>query len=78
LHHNTTPAYTSFFTSIFLTKNNMTVGPQGRYFDTTKVIDAESLEVLNTLMEHDFQDAFKKRAEALGTVHTCRRELLGR
>jgi hypothetical protein len=32
----------------------MTVGSQGLRFDITKVIDAESLEVLNTLMEHDF------------------------
>jgi hypothetical protein len=29
--------------------------------DTTEVIEAESQAVLNTLTEHDFQDAFKKR-----------------
>jgi hypothetical protein len=42
---------------------------KGRHFDTTEVIEAESRAVLNTLIEHDFQDAFKKMAEALGTMH---------
>jgi hypothetical protein len=32
---------------------------KGRHFDTTVVIEAESLAVLNTLTENDFQDAFK-------------------
>jgi predicted helicase len=39
-------------------------------------MDAESQTVLNTLTGHDFQDAFKKMAEALGTVHTRGSELL--
>jgi hypothetical protein len=29
-----------------------------RHFDTTEVIEAESQAVVNTLTEHDFQDAF--------------------
>jgi hypothetical protein len=33
---------------------------RGLHFDTTEVIGAESQAVLNTLTEHDFQDAFKK------------------
>jgi hypothetical protein len=33
---------------------------KGRHFDTVEVIEAESLVVLNTLTEHNFQDAFKK------------------
>jgi transposase len=33
---------------------------KGRRFDTTEVTEAESQAVLNTLTEHDFQDAFKK------------------
>jgi hypothetical protein len=33
---------------------------KGRHFDTTEVIDIESQAMLNTLTEHDFQDAFKK------------------
>jgi hypothetical protein len=33
---------------------------KGCYFDTIEVIEAESQAVLNTLREHDFQDAFKK------------------
>jgi hypothetical protein len=33
---------------------------KGRHFDTTEVIVAESQVVLNTVTEHDFQDAFKK------------------
>jgi hypothetical protein len=38
---------------------------KGRHFDTTEVIKAESQTVLNILTERDFQDAFKKMAEAL-------------
>jgi hypothetical protein len=30
-----------------------------RHFDTVEVIESESQAVLNTLTEHDFQDAFK-------------------
>jgi hypothetical protein len=33
---------------------------KGHYFDTIEVIEAELQAVLNTLTEHDFQDAFKK------------------
>jgi hypothetical protein len=33
---------------------------KGRRFDIIKAIEAESHAVLNTLTEHDFQDAFKK------------------
>jgi hypothetical protein len=32
---------------------------KGHHFDTFEVIKAESQVVLNTLGEHDFQDAFK-------------------
>jgi hypothetical protein len=39
-------------------------------FYTIEVIEAESHAVLNTLTEHDFQDAFKEIAEAVGTAHT--------
>jgi hypothetical protein len=48
---------------------------KGRRFDTTEVIEAESRVVPNTLTEHDFQDAFKKMAEALGMVHVRGRVL---
>jgi hypothetical protein len=33
---------------------------KGRHFDKTQVLEAESQAVLNTITEHDFQDAFKK------------------
>jgi hypothetical protein len=33
---------------------------KGCHFDTIGVIEAESQAVLNTLTEHDFQDAFVK------------------
>jgi hypothetical protein len=33
---------------------------KGRRFDTIDVVEAELQAVLNTLTEHDFQDAFKK------------------
>jgi hypothetical protein len=48
---------------------------EDRHFDTIQVIEAESQAVLNSLTDHDFQDAFKKMS-ALGTVHTRGRELL--
>jgi hypothetical protein len=40
------------------------------------MIEAESQAVLNTLTEHDFQDAFKKMAKDLGTLLTRGRGLL--
>jgi predicted helicase len=43
---------------------------KGRLLDTVEEMEAESQAVLNTLTEHNLQDAFKKMAEALGTVHT--------
>jgi hypothetical protein len=49
---------------------------KGRHFDTVEVIEAEMQAVLNTLVEHDFQDTLKKMAEALGMVHICGRKLL--
>jgi hypothetical protein len=51
LHQDNSPYHTSFFTREFLS----------HHFDAIKVIEAESLAVLITLTEHDFQDAFKKR-----------------
>jgi hypothetical protein len=33
---------------------------KGCHFDTIEVIEAESQAVLNTLIEHNFQGAFKK------------------
>jgi predicted helicase len=42
---------------------------EGHHFDTIEVID-ETQVALNTLTEHDFQNAFKEMAEALGMVHT--------
>jgi hypothetical protein len=83
LHHDSAPSHISFFTREFFSKNNMTVDHRppyffplfprldiklkGRHFDTIEVIEAESRAVLNILTEHDFQDAFKEMAKALGT-----------
>jgi hypothetical protein len=49
---------------------------KGQHSDSVEVIEAESQAVLNTFTEHDFQYAFKKIMEALGTVHTRGREVL--
>jgi hypothetical protein len=80
-----------FFNRELLTKSNMTVvlcplyfslfprlkiKLKGRHFDTIEVNEAESQAVLNTLTEHGFQGAFKM-AEALETMHTPGRKLLG-
>jgi hypothetical protein len=74
LHHDNAPAH-SFFTGKFVIKNNwivvphppyftlfprVKIKPYGRHFDTVEVIKVESQVVLNTLKEHNFQDAFKK------------------
>jgi hypothetical protein len=48
---------------------------KGCHFIITEVIDAESQPVLDTLTEHDFQDAFKKNGRMLETVHMSRRGL---
>jgi hypothetical protein len=37
---------------------------KGRHFGRTEVIEAESQTMLNTLTEHDFQDAFKNGRRA--------------
>jgi hypothetical protein len=69
LHHDNAPSHTSFSITECFTKNNMTVAPhppyfylqkklKDRHFDITEVMEAESQAVLNTLTEHDFQDAF--------------------
>jgi hypothetical protein len=33
---------------------------KGGHYDTTEMIEAESQAMLNTLTEHDFQDAFRR------------------
>jgi hypothetical protein len=73
LRHDNAPSHTSFSTTFwpkttwlwFPTHHNflfprLKIKLKGRHFDTTEVIEAESQAVLNTLAEHDFQDAFKK------------------
>jgi hypothetical protein len=89
LHHDNAPSHTSFTTE-FLTENNMTVFHlthyfslfprfniklESRHFDTFEAIEAESQAVLNTLTEHDIQEALRT-VDALGTVHTCGKGLL--
>jgi hypothetical protein len=74
LHHDNAPSHITFFTTEFFTKNNMIdvftnltflfprlqIKLKGSHFDTVEVMEAESQAVLNTLIEHDFQHAFKK------------------
>jgi hypothetical protein len=48
------PCYFSLFPQ-------MNIKLKGRHFDTTEVIETEPQAMLNTLTEHDFKDAFKKR-----------------
>jgi hypothetical protein len=42
----------------------MVIKLKGCHFDTTEIIEAESQAVLNTLTDHDFQDAFKNGRSA--------------
>jgi hypothetical protein len=37
---------------------------KGRHFDANEVIEAEWQAVMNTVTEHDFQDAFKNDRSA--------------
>jgi hypothetical protein len=77
-----------FLTGEFFTKSNMTVAPyppyfslsprlkiklNGSRFDTTEVMEAESV---NTLTEQDFQDAFKNGRIAGNGAYTRKRGLL--
>jgi hypothetical protein len=72
LCHNA-PSHISFFTREFFYQNHdfvpthptflfpqLKIKLKGSHFNTTEVIKAESRAVLNTLTQHDFQDAFKK------------------
>jgi hypothetical protein len=58
------PLYFSLF-------NRLKIKLKDRHFDTIEVIEADLQIVLNTLIEHSFQDA-----QALGTLHMRRRGLL--
>jgi hypothetical protein len=53
LHHNNEPSHTSFSTGNFRRKEN-----GSRHFDTNEVMEAESQAVVNSLKEHEIQDAF--------------------
>jgi hypothetical protein len=88
LHHDNAPSQTSFFTRDFFTKNNKIVPHQpyfsaiedkteGRHFDTIEVIDAKSQAMLNTITEHDFQDAFKNVESAGNGAYTWKRTTSG-
>jgi hypothetical protein len=70
---NTAPSHASFLIREILTRKQNDCRPpptllfsvarlkmqlKVRHFYTTEVIEAESQAVLNTLTEHDFQDAF--------------------
>jgi hypothetical protein len=50
---------------------------KGRRFDTIEVMEAGSQTVLNTLTEHDFQDAFKNGRSA-GNGAYARKETTSR
>jgi hypothetical protein len=63
------PPYSSMFSQLKLKL-------KGRHFHTIEVIGAESHVVLNTLTEHNFQDA--KMADALGTAYTLCEMTFGR
>jgi hypothetical protein len=81
LHHDNAQSHTSFITRELLSKSKMTFIPTHLtflfpwlkiklkccHFDTNEVTEAESQAVLNTLTEHDFQDAFKKCTRSTGS-----------
>jgi hypothetical protein len=71
LHHDNVPSHIFSFTSEFYTQNNtivithppyislftrLKIKLKGRHFDIVKVIETESQAVLNTLVEHGFQN----------------------
>jgi hypothetical protein len=74
LHHDNAPSHISFYNREILTKEKqLGCSPHPPYFslfprlktklkrshfDTTEVIEADSQAMLNTFIEHNFQDAF--------------------
>jgi hypothetical protein len=71
LHHHNTPSHTSFIQGIIDLPTFLSYPPtlllsvsklklKSRHFDTIEVMEAELQVVLDTVTEHDFQDAFRK------------------
>jgi hypothetical protein len=46
---------------------------KSRHYDTTEVMEAESQVVLNSLTEHDFQEAFKNGRSAGNGAYVLKR-----
>jgi hypothetical protein len=46
---------------------------KGRHFDTTRVIQAESQALLNSLTQHDFPEAFKTNGRSAGNCAYARK-----
>jgi hypothetical protein len=85
LRHDNTPSHASFLTWEFFTKKQhdchappstyfclfrqLKMKLKGCHFDTFEVIEADLQAVLNTLTEHDFQDAFKNGRSAVNDVY---------
>jgi hypothetical protein len=45
---------------------------EGRHFDTVELIEEELQVALNTLTEHNFQDAFKNDRSTENTAYLCK------
>jgi hypothetical protein len=80
LHHDSAPFHTSFLPGNFELKQHgssphppyvslfrrLKIERKGRNFDTSEVMETESQAMLNTLTDHDFQYASKKRQRRWG------------
>jgi hypothetical protein len=71
LHHDNAPAHTSFFTKeivdhppYFSLFPRLKIKLKGCHLDTVELVEAKSQAVLNTLTEHDFQNAFENGKSA--------------
>jgi hypothetical protein len=67
LHHDNAPSHISLFTREFSAQNSMALGPHQPYFSLFphwRASIAESLAVLSTRREHDFQDGFNNGRSA--------------
>jgi hypothetical protein len=85
LHHDNTPSTLPFSPENFWPKTTWLQSPPTLLFSVSPIEDKTEMPplwnnwgypgrmqaVLNTLTEHDFQDAFKKLSEALG-AYTCK------
>jgi hypothetical protein len=70
--NNITVALHASYFSMFL---GLKIILKGHHFASIEIIQAESLVVQNILIEHNFQNLFKKNSETFGKVYRSGKKL---